>query len=347
MDTIELDSLMALNDQLLALKEAGVPIGAGVSQFDLAHTLEKINTSIARRTSAGSSLAEALELDPTIPQWYRGLIVSGLRSDNMDSALRDFAHVVDWEDEIRFAGRSAWFYPLIVAGLAYLGLIGFCLFLVPRLVDMYRGFEIQVGSGLKVLQTLRETLPIWVAIPPALLLIYLLWKSKPASHSSSSSNLRSGLLSWLSGASEAMFEQRCAYFANSLASLDEGGTPFEKALGLAAGVCGEASLAEGARSVAGTISNGGAPDDDKTAADRFPPFLHWAVCQTDPAIDRGRALRLAASLYRESSIYSMRRARIIAPIVCLITLGGGVTLMYGLALFVPLVQMLKSVASTH
>jgi type II secretory pathway component PulF len=144
-----------------------------------------------------------------------------------------------------------------------------------------------------------------------------------------------------------MFQQRCAYFAESLASLDEGGVPLEDALSVAAGVCGEPSLAEGARSLAATIANGGAAKEDKTAVNRFPPFLHWAVCQTDSAIDRARALRLAASLYRESSVYSMQRARIVAPILCLITLGGGVTLLYGLALFLPVVQMLKSVATVH
>jgi type II secretory pathway component PulF len=347
MDTVELDSLMTLNDQLLALKEAGVPIGAGVSRTDLANMLEKINASIARRVSSGDSLVEALEADPSVPAWYRNMIVSGLRGDDMDSMLRDFTRVVDWDDETRFVGRSAWFYPLAVACLAYLSLIGFCLFFVPRLTATYGIFEIPAGSGLAMLQKLRETLPIWVAVPPVLLLIYIAWNSRLHSTSSSPSNLRSGVLSWVSGASRAMFQQRCAYFANSLASLDEGDVPFEKALSLAAGVCGEPSLAEGARSVVATISNGGAAKDDKTAANCFPPFLHWAVCQTDSAIDRGRALHLAASLYRESSIYSMQRARIVAPILCLITLGGGVTLLYCLALFLPIVQMLKSVALSH
>lgn len=347
MEDVQLDTLMALNDQLLALKDAGVPIGAGVSRTDLANTLQKINTSIARRVSSGDSLVEALEADSTVPAWYRNLIVSGLRSDDMDSILRDFSRVADCEDETRFIGRSAWFYPLAVACLAYLGLVGFCLFFVPRLATTYGVFKIPVGSGLAILQTLRETLPIWIAVPPVLLLAYIAWNSRQHSTSSSRSNVRSGVLSWVSGASRAMYQQRCAYFADSLASLDEGGVPFEQALSLAAGVCGEPSLAEGARSVVATISNGGAAKDDQTAANRFPPFLHWAVCQTDSAIERGQALHLAASLYRESSIYGIQRARIIAPILCLITLGGGVTLLYGLALFLPIVQMLKSVALSH
>jgi hypothetical protein len=43
----------------------------------------------------------------------------------------------------------------------------------------------------------------------------------------------------------------------------------------------------------------------------------------------------------------MRRATILAPIIGLVILGGGVTLLYGLAVFMPVVQMLKAVASAH
>jgi type IV pilus assembly protein PilC len=347
MDTVELDGLMTLNDQLLALSDAGVPIGVGVPRKDLATTLEKINASVARRVSSGNSLVEALEGDPSVPAWYRNLIVSGLRSNDMDSTLRDFSRVVDWDDESRFVGRSAWLYPLTVVCLAYIGFIAFCLFLVPRLVETYGSFGIPLGGALAFLQWLRETLPVWGAVPPIVALGYVAWKSARHSAPLALNSSRNGFLSLVSGASRAMFEQRCAYFAESLASLDEGGVPFERALGLAAGACGEPHLAEGARSLAATISNGGAAKDDKTATNRFPPFLHWAVCQTDSPIDRGQGLRMAASLYQESSIYSMQRARIVAPILCLITLGGGVTLLYGLALFLPVVQMLKSIAMVH
>ena len=73
--------------------------------------------------------------------------------------------------------------------------------------------------------------------------------------------------------------------------------------------------------------------------------MRWALFQSEPTVGRKRALQMAAALYRDASSHSMRRARIVAPIIGLVLLGGSVTLLYGLALFVPVVQMLKAVAS--
>ena len=101
-----------------------------------------------------------------MPDWYRNLIVSGLQSENMDAALREFSRVANSAEESRFVTESAFFYPLVVCGLAYFGMIGFCLFFVPRMESAYASFGIQPGTGLVVLRKIRDTLPIWIAIPP-------------------------------------------------------------------------------------------------------------------------------------------------------------------------------------
>jgi hypothetical protein len=123
-----------------------------------------------------------------------------------------------------------------------------------------------------------------------------------------------------------------------MASLEESDVPFDKALALSAGACGETSMAAIGRSTA----NGNSAE-----ASRFPPFMRWALFHSEPAVARKRALHMAAALYRDASDHSMRRARIVAPIIGLVLLGGSVTLLYGLALFVPVVQMLKAVASAN
>jgi len=349
MNTAELDDFMALNDQLSALIEAGVPIGVGqeIPDRDLPAMLSRINASVARRVSRGESVEEALEADGAVPEWYRNLIVSGLRSDDMDGALRGFSRVANSAEESSFVTESAVFYPLVVCGLAYLGMVGFCLFFVPRLESAYASFGLQPGTGLAVLRKLRDALPIWIAAPPMLLLLAIVWRYRRRMHRVSSAGNGSGLLAAVSGTKKAMFQQRCSYFAESLASLVEGNLPLEKALGLAAGVCGEPSLADGARSAAASISSSlpeGARGED---SNWLPPFMRWALFRSEPTVGRKRALRMAADLYRESARHSMRRARIIAPIIGLVLLGGSATLLYGLALFVPVVQMLKAVASVH
>jgi type II secretory pathway component PulF len=349
MNTAELNDFMAFNDQLLALIEAGVPfeVGQEIPDRDLSTMLTRINASVARQVSRGDSVEEAIEAEEAVPDWYRNLIVAGLQSDNLDGALREFSRIANSAEEARFVSESALFYPFVVCGLAYLGMIGFCLFFVERMESAYASFKIQSGTGLVVLQTIRDTLPIWVAVPPILLLLVVDWRFRRRSRRTFSTSGGSGLLAAVSGTSTAMFQRRCACFAESLASLEERNVPLDRALALSAGVCGERSLAEGVRSLAAMVSSGSSVNIDSAEAHHFPPFMRWALFQSEPTVARKRALRMAAALYRESSSNSMRRARIIAPIIGLVLLGGSVTLMYGLALFVPVTQMLKAVASAR
>src|SRR4029078_6031534 len=100
MNTAGIADLIALNDQLLALSEAGVPIetGAEPSQRELSATMERINASIARRVGPGDTLEQAIESDTSLPVWYRNLIAAGLREGNMDVALREFSRVANSAD---------------------------------------------------------------------------------------------------------------------------------------------------------------------------------------------------------------------------------------------------------
>ena len=83
MPTASLDEFMALNDQLAALVEAGVPLDVDLGpRSQAASTLERINALVARRVSQGASLTAALETDDKLlTPSYRSMVQLGLRSD--------------------------------------------------------------------------------------------------------------------------------------------------------------------------------------------------------------------------------------------------------------------------
>jgi type II secretory pathway component PulF len=271
-------------------------------------------------------------------------VAAGLREGDLDAALRDFSRVSNSADETRFVAESAILYPLIVVGLAYIGMIAFCLFFVPTMESAYASFRIPPGSGLRILQLVRDLLPFWIALPPVLLLIFIVWRRRKRSLRGGADANDGGLLGGVAGTSAAMFEQRAAYFADSVASLEEHDVPFDKTLSLAAGMCGEPMLADAARATSANVAAGKAVSETADAL-RFPPFLRWALFDSEPAVDRARALRMAAAIYREASMQGIKRAKIVAPIFWLVLLGGSAALLYSLALFVPVVQMLKAVAA--
>jgi type II secretory pathway component PulF len=348
METPTLDDFVAWNDQLAALFDAGVPldVSLGAPGTNATEAVKRINATVARRVKSGESLSDAVEDDEQlVPASYRSLVQLGLHSGDLAATLDGSNRVAESVDNSRFAIQSSFIYPLIVCCLAFVGLILFCLYLVPTLVAMYSSLRVRPGSGLRVLQMLRESLPYWIAIPPIALLLYFvrLWQTKRKG--GLSSGRRAGVSAWLPGMRQSLFQERCASFAASLANLVESEVPIVEALPLAARACGDSRLVGSAESLAEALEQGQNPIDDSPLAKQFPPFLRWALLHSDATVGRARALHMAAGIYRESAQRREEKLRIIAPIVVCVLLGGGATLLYGLSLFVPVVQLLRAIAS--
>jgi type II secretory pathway component PulF len=348
MDTASLDDLSALNEQLSALADAGVPLDIALGDADrpAAKDLERIRATVARRMNRGESLEQALEGDnEDVPASYRGLLQVGIHTGDFTTALDGSSRVAESLDDSRSTLQSAFVYPLVICMLAYIGLVGFCLYLVPVLQGLYESVRVEPGWGLRILQLLRDTLPYWVAIPPILMmLIVAAWqRSKPRS-AVSGAHAR-GILGWLPGARRSLFQERCASFSASLKELLDVGTPFDEALRIAGDATNDPNLRAGASLLAADVRAGGLPSDNSRVAQLFPRFLRWAIWHADETTGRGRALEIAARMYREAADRRAERLRIMAPIVGVVLVGSTVVLGYGLALFVPFTELLRSLAS--
>ena len=337
MPTASLDEFMALNDQVAALIEAGVPLDVDLGRgADAAATLERINALIARRVSQGASLADAVQQDDRLlnPS-YRNLVQLGLRSDDLAAGLAGSNLLAVSAVQSRQRTGLALLYPMLVCCLAFVGLIAFCLFFVPVLENTYAGMRIPVGPGLQTLRSLRSTLPYWAGGLPLAALLIAGWQM----------NSRSRFWPDLPGISRPLFEERAANFAEALAKLLESGTPLPEALRLSADAWSDAPQRDAARLLASTLDHGPVVSESSHLAGRFPPFLRWALLHSEASIGTARALRIAAKNYRHSASRRHKRLRVVIPIVVGLLLGGSAALLYGLALFVPVIDMLRGLAS--
>lgn len=345
METPTLTDVMAFNDELAALVKAGVPLelGLGASPNEAAAALGRINAFMARRAARGVAAAAALEgHDPPLPTAYRSVLEFGIRSGSLQTALNGATRLGETVEDARFGTRSALAYPLVVCCLAIAGVIGFCKFCVPELTSAQAELRIPSGPGLKVAQSLRESLPVLLVIL-AVVVALTVWNSWRAVRPGSPGKGR-GSLSRISGAAKAVYQQRCARFAEAMAALLAADVPMDEALPIAAGSSGDVRLADAARAMALALEQGRALAGDERDIDQLPPFLRWALLKSEPAVERTRALRMAAEAYHQSSKRSAERAGVVVPIIACVVLAGGATLAYGLLLFVPLVDMLRALA---
>jgi type II secretory pathway component PulF len=336
MPTASLDEFMALNDQLAALIEAGVPLDIDLGPpSQTAGTLERINALIARRVSQGASLSAAIETeDKLLTPSYRSMVQLGLRSEDLAAGLIGSNRLAASAEQSRQTTRLSLIYPFIVCCLAFVGLIGFCLFFVPVLQSTYVSMRLPAGAGLQILQSLRRTLPYWASAVPLTALVIAGWRTRSRPR-------------WrvLPGTRKAAFDERSATFADAVATLLETGLSYAESLRVAADAWNEASKIEATRLLAAALDQGQTISESSLSAASFPPFLRWALVGIEPVTGRARALRTAASVYRQSAARRRRRVQAVVPLVIGLALGGTAALLYGLALFVPVIEMLRSLAA--
>ncbi|WP_428306266.1 type II secretion system F family protein [Lacipirellula sp.] len=344
MPSPSLDDFMALNDQLTALVRADVPLGLGLGTNGdaAAATLEKVNAGVARRVSRGESLADAIGDEPTAPALYRRVMQAGWRSGNAQAALASSSRLAEAAEETRYQTRAAFFYPALVALLALAGIAGFVRFVLPTLVGVYREFRIPEGPTLRLIESLRTSFPWLAMLAVAVVIIaFSIWFKRRRADSPQDDGNR-----WnerLSGGQRAHLNRRIANCCDHLATLVEGDVPLIESLPLAAEASGESSLVAAAESYAVASAQQNAAELQRATL-RFPPFLRWALWQPDESISRPAALRIAAQVYRGTAERYAERTRLTLPMLVCIFLGGGVTLAYGLLLFVPMTDLLQSLA---
>jgi type II secretory pathway component PulF len=346
MDNKSLDDFMALNDHITALIRAGVPTGLGLgsSGDEAARMLEKVNASVARRVSRGGTFADALAEEHSAPAAYRRVMQAGWRSGNVRQALDNSSRMAEAVDEDEHRTRASFFYPLLVCSLALVGIAGFCLFVVPALAQLYQEFRIPESATLRLLARIRIALPYLVAGGLTLLAVVGIASIARRARGANRRRNSLGRFGWLTGESRTQFYRRCANFCEQLIALVNAGVPLHEGISLAAETCGDPALQVGARVNAVAAAQPDATTRAGFAAQQFPPFLRWALWNADKSISQRDALCLAAQVYRKSAEQRAARAQITIPVLACVFLGGGATLLYGLALFLPVTEMLKALA---
>jgi len=329
--------LVAFNDEVVSLIRAGVPVDLGLSQLDDDPEVanKQINAALSVQMENGVSLLDAVS-DPNqaFPPIWQSVVSAGLRCGRLPAALEALNRHAQSLVDMGRSLRRAFFYPLFICGLAYLLFVASCLFVPPHYYQVLGEFTSGGGIVYRVVQGLRNTLPVWIAIPPILLVALLLIGYR--THGSRTIWFRGlpKLIRWFPGVSQVTADQRCASFAELLALLLEHEVPLHEAIRMAARASGDTKLMLAALEIAS--------GDEQDEARYFPPFLHWALTSSAETSDLVTTLRIASKTYQhraESRIKWLRRA---APMLTCIFLAGGVTLMYCLSIFVPFVQFMKA-----
>jgi type II secretory pathway component PulF len=342
---ITIDQLLALNAEIAALVRAGVPLERGlvVAGREVRGRLGRIATALSARLSRGESLPEALEHErQAIPPLYRAVVEAGARCGRLPIALEGLASYVRGYSEARAAIGLALWYPLLVLALAYALFVGLVTFAVPRFVEGFGSLGLDVAAPLRWLSWIGEWASYWWPVGPILLVVLIFaWaRSGAAARFGARSWSWLKLFPWMRS---ILANYESANFAELLGLLLEHRVPYSSAIVLAAESTGNPRIAEGARQLSEAVARGESAATALGKIDRrtFLPMMRWVLATGQEQGSLVAALHNLADVYRKRAQFQADKLTVFLPTILMIVIGASATLFYGLALFIPLANLLR------
>ena len=346
---LSLDELIAINDEILALVRAGVPLGRGLLGLgrDLPGRLSKTVTVIGERMEAGETLPEVLSRNSDqFPPVYRAVVEAGARAGRLPVALEGLATTTRRFAELRRVIGLALLYPLLI-------LIGVCLLLallVPRVIEsVVIAFEVQrVEDNMQLarLQSTLESLEPWILMLPIVAVFVAgCWWSMSGRAMAAQPGILAHPLQWVPWLGPMVRFGRLATFCEVLGLLQQQQVPLAKALVLSADATGDPGIRSDARRLASQLDRGETPV--ASSANRFgvPPSLVWLMQGNTGCGDVSQAFGHCAETYYRRSCYLGDWLRVYLPMLLTVVIGGTATVVYAGVVLIPWFYLLRQLGN--
>ncbi|SIO07955.1 general secretion pathway protein F [Singulisphaera sp. GP187] len=344
--TISLGHLIALNDEMAALTRAGLPLERGLRDVgrDLSGGLSAAMLRLSARMDQGEGLSEALAAEREgFPPIYRAVVEAGIRAGRLPAALESLAGFVrSYSDARRTIGLAFW-YPMIVLGVAYTLFVLMVTQMVPRFLDAFESLEVAVPWSVQALGAVGATALYWGPILPLVLVglaVGWVWTGRASAFPSSGAR---SPLRWFPWMRTMIANAEAANFAQLLSILIAHGVPYHQAVRLASEASGDPRLLAAGREVAAAVERG----DLRVLAGEargIPPLLRWILSSGQGQGRLAESLGLIAAIYRKRALYQAEKLKVFLPTVMLLTIGLSATLLYALTFFVPMAALLRGLA---
>lgn len=151
---------VSITDKLFFTKNLATLIKAGVPMADALATVteqsgsdfKRVLVRIEREVENGQSLAKSMGKFPKIfDNFFINLIDAGEESGNLEENLGFLAEQMGKDYAMRQKVRGAMMYPGLVLGATTIMGTGIAWFVLPKLIDMFASFEVELPLSTKIL----------------------------------------------------------------------------------------------------------------------------------------------------------------------------------------------------
>lgn len=345
---LKANEFIALNDEIASLLRAGIPLTVGLHGFasSVSGRLKRYSQALAERLEQGQSLPDALKsIDQNIPPTYGAILQAGAESGRLADAVESMADYARQAEETRNQMMLAMIYPTLVLMMTWFLFWLTLIFVLPRMVATLVDFGAGNSLWLDLFLNLPREVRVLGWVPPVLLGIGLAWGLWSAGSRRHRGALNFGWTRWLPGVRRIVRYSQWSTFSHFASELMKYGVPEARAMTLAAESTGQSQIIADVRGWTNATETGQSLSTTLKAGPAFPPFLIGVMKIGARQNLLPTTLAHLSEIYHRKTTLSSQRFQTVFPIVLVVLIAGTAVLLYSLALFVPLIDLMSELGS--
>jgi type IV pilus assembly protein PilC len=175
----KLQELATFTTQLANLLKSGMPLTVALTSMTHLQTKgipENVSRELKQEVTEGRGLSDAMARQPRIfSDLYVNMVKAGESSGSLVEVLRRMATHFQQFSDIQAKFKSAMIYPVMVICVGILLVIFFMTFMMPKFIDIFNGFNVELPLPTRMLIGTSHifTRWWWLAVPVILAIVVI------------------------------------------------------------------------------------------------------------------------------------------------------------------------------
>ncbi|MEO0501334.1 MAG: type II secretion system inner membrane protein GspF, partial [Pseudomonadota bacterium] len=328
--TRQLATLLAVTP----LEEALRSIGAQAEKAHVGRIVGKIHAGVTE----GRRLASALATEPkSFPPLYRAMVAAGEGSGAMDDILNRLADLLERQAEVRGKIVTALVYPIMLALVALVIIVGLMVFVIPKVVEQFD----TMGQDLPLLTRITigtsEAMSAYGLFILGGIAVGILALARALRRD----GFRLAFDGWLLRLpvlGKLIRDVNAARLARTLATVVANGMPLLDGLTVAADTIRNARFRAACLAIVENVNEGGSLAAAMRRSEMFPPLLvHMAASGEQSGQLDIMLARAADYMEREFDAFTSGALSLLEPAIIVVM--GGVVALIVLSILLPIMQL--------
>jgi type II secretory pathway component PulF len=340
------DDLVTLNEELAGLARAGLPLDQGLAALarDMYRgRLKQVTEDLAADLRAGHTLPEALTRQQgRLPAYYAALVTAGVRSGRIDQVLATLTSYARALSELRATVISAVLYPTLVFVLGLGILTAVAYYLIPHFEKTFVEMRLELPAASKLAFAAAHEPLQFIVLPPVLLVVLLFTARLLLGLSERGRRAWARWIYAIPLVGRLLRSARLASFTDLLAILVEHEVPLPEAFHLAGAASSDVLAASASREVEKELRDGRDLAAALKGRSEFPAAFSWMAGMGARRGSLATTLRSEADRYRRQAEARAALLRSVLPPAFIILIALIIVGVFGVAIFLPLLNLLES-----